>query len=203
MALRIGVDEVGRGPLAGPVVACACHLPEGLNLPWVAELNDSKKLTAKARERLATVLREHAPYALGEASVAEIDSLNILQASLLAMRLAVEALQAKLGTEVELIVDGNQRIPNISWPQQAVVQADATVPCVSAASILAKVYRDALMADLAQTFPHYGWASNAGYGSAAHMAALVQHGVTPHHRVSFAPVKAALELQKEKISHAA
>ncbi|MFO0500322.1 MAG: ribonuclease HII [Pseudomonadota bacterium] len=192
----VGVDEVGRGPLAGPVVACACHLPIGLNASWVNDLADSKKLSANARERLAAILRENVPYALGEASVAEIDTLNILQASLLAMRRAVEALQLKLGHDITLIVDGNQRIPNLTLPQKTLVQADATVPCVSAASILAKVHRDACMAALAQTYPHYGWASNAGYGSAHHMAALQEFGATPHHRSSFAPVRAVLEMEK-------
>lgn len=199
--LLVGVDEVGRGPLAGPVVACACHLPEDLKAPWVAELTDSKKLSAKARERLAALLRESLPYALGEASVAEIDTLNILQASLLAMRRAVKTLQQHMGDDLSLIIDGNQRIPNLDLPQKTVVQADATVPCVSAASIIAKVHRDALMVTLAEQYPYYGWAKNAGYGSAQHMAALQQFGATPHHRTSFAPVRTVLE--KEEKQHAA
>jgi ribonuclease HII len=193
LTLLVGVDEVGRGPLAGPVVACACHLPENFIVPWVAELTDSKKLSAKVRERLAALLRDTVPYALGEASVAEIDTLNILQASLLAMRRAVETLQQKMGSELSLIIDGNQKIPNFNLAQKTVVQADATVPCVSAASILAKVHRDALMTELAQHYPHYGWAKNAGYGSAQHMTALQQFGASPHHRTSFAPVRAVLE----------
>ncbi len=199
-ALIIGVDEVGRGPLAGPVVACACHLPPQLNAPWLAELADSKKLNAKTRTRLAARLKAHVPYALGQASVAEIDTLNILQASLLAMRRATHALHTQLGGEVRVVIDGNQLIPNLNLPQQAVVQADATVPSVSAASIIAKVHRDALMAILDVQYPGYGWASNAGYGSAAHMAALQHLGPTPHHRTSFAPVRAVLN---KGLSHAA
>jgi ribonuclease HII len=193
MALRVGVDEVGRGPLAGPVVACACHLPPSLNAPWLAELADSKALSAKKRERLAAALQA-VPHALAQASVAEIDALNIRAASLLAMQRAVTALAAQLG-RVAVVVDGNVPIPDLPWPQHTVVGGDATVPCVSAASILAKVHRDALMRQLHAAYPRYGWQQNAGYGSAAHLAALRQHGATPHHRASFAPVRAVLESQ--------
>jgi ribonuclease HII len=187
----IGVDEVGRGPLAGPVVACACHLPPNFKATWLAELTDSKALAASKRERLAALLQA-VPYAIAAASVQEIDTLNIRNASLLAMRRAVEQLAVQLPAGCEVIVDGNVKIPQLVFPQQAIVKADATVPCVSAASILAKVYRDKLMQDLHAQHPHYGWASNAGYGSAVHLAALQTHGATLHHRQSFAPVRAVL-----------
>jgi ribonuclease HII len=193
MAWLVGVDEVGRGPLAGPVVACACHLPASLQAPWVTELADSKALSAKKREHLAALLTAHAAFAVAEVSVAEIDAMNIRAASLLAMRKAVEALAEKAQGPLSVVVDGNAVIPGLSYPQTAVVKADASVPSVSAASILAKVYRDALMRDLHQQHPQYGWDSNAGYGSAAHLAALVAHGPTAHHRLSFSPVKAAQE----------
>lgn len=192
MSLAIGVDEVGRGPLAGPVVACACHLPLDFSPTWLTELTDSKVLSAGKRERLAALLQA-VPHAIAAASVAEIDTLNIRNASLLAMRRAVERVAAQLPAGCQVIVDGNVQIPQLTLPQQAIIKADATVPCVSAASILAKVYRDKLMQDLHAQHPHYGWASNAGYGSAAHVAALQMHGATVHHRQSFAPVKAVLE----------
>ncbi len=190
--LLLGVDEVGRGPLAGPVVACACHLPPELSAPWLAELADSKVLTVPKRARLAAHLQA-VPHALAIASVAEIDALNIRNASLLAMRRAVESLVAQLGENCTVVVDGNVLIPQLHVPQEAIVKADASVPCVSAASILAKVFRDELMTNLHAKFPHYGWASNAGYGSAAHLAALQQYGATPHHRTSFSPVRAVLQ----------
>lgn len=194
MTHLVGVDEVGRGPLAGPVVACACYLPPDLAAPWVAELADSKTLSPSKRERLADHLRA-LPHAIAAASVAEIDTLNIREASLLAMRRAVMALAAQLG-EVTVMVDGNVAIPDLPFAQTTVVQGDATVPCISAASILAKVHRDALMQDLHAQYPHYGWQRNAGYGSAAHLAALQQFGATLHHRASFAPVRAVLEASR-------
>jgi ribonuclease HII len=199
LLLRVGVDEVGRGPLAGPVVACACVLPEVLNEPWISELTDSKALSAKKRDKLSVLLQEAVPYAIAQASVEEIDKLNIREASLLAMHRAVTALAEKVGHTLEVVVDGNVLIPNLPFLQQAVIKADLTVPCVSAASILAKVYRDALMQDLDKQYPGYGWGQNAGYGSATHMAALQTLGATPHHRASFAPVKVALE----QVRHAA
>jgi ribonuclease HII len=199
--LTIGVDEVGRGPLAGPVVACACHLPPTLQAPWVAMLADSKTLSIRQREFLAQQLQQ-VPHAIAAASVAEIDTLNIRHASLLAMQRAVIALAAQLKlphAALQVMVDGNVPIPAISYPQTTVVRGDATVPCISAASILAKVFRDALMRGLHAQYPHYGWQQNAGYGSAAHLAALQQFGATPHHRASFAPVRATLA----KVPHAA
>ena len=178
-----GVDEVGRGPLAGDVVAAAVILDPGNP---VAGLRDSKKLSAKRREILAVQIREQAvAWAIGRASVAEIDSLNVLQASLLAMRRAVEALQPQ---PVAVLVDGN-RLPVWSYPAQAVIGGDDSVAAIAAASILAKVQRDAELADLDRRYPGYGFASHKGYPTAQHLQALRQLGVSPVHRRSFAPVK--------------
>ncbi len=180
--LVFGVDEVGRGPLAGPVVAAAACLfsdsvPDGLG--------DSKKVPEKHRERIAAELRN---VAIAEASVAEIDDINILRASHLAMVRAVDALAAKLGPPAMVLVDGNL-LPGLAFPARAIVKGDASVACIAAAAIAAKVARDARMRALDLAFPGYGWASNKGYGSAAHLAALKALGPTPHHRRSFAPVK--------------
>lgn len=178
-----GVDEVGRGPLAGDVVAAAVILDPANP---VAGLRDSKKLSAKRREILAGQIREQAvAWAIGRASVAEIDSLNVLQASLLAMRRAVEALQPQ---PVGVLVDGN-RLPVWSYPAQAVIGGDDSVAAIAAASILAKVQRDAELAELDRCYPGYGFASHKGYPTAQHLQALRQLGVSPVHRRSFAPVK--------------
>jgi ribonuclease HII len=179
--LVFGVDEVGRGPLAGPVVAAAVCLncdsvPEGLE--------DSKLVPEARRNRIAAAL-EHV--ALGVASVEEIDRLNIRTASLLAMARAVEALAAKVGAPAMVLVDGNA-LPRITQPARAIVKGDATVASIAAAAIAAKVWRDRLMAELAAEHPVYGWERNRGYGTAEHLVALERHGVTAHHRRSFAPV---------------
>ena len=187
--LRVaGVDEVGRGPLAGPVVACAVILPDDISrLP--AGITDSKALSAKKREWLAPQLQEVCRYGLGYASVEEIDQINILQATFLAMQRALTA----LGGADFALVDGNQ-LPKdknlFGCPARTIVGGDAKVLSISAASVIAKVERDTYMKRIALDHPAYGWASNAGYGSAAHMAALKEHGVTEHHRRSFAPVTA-------------
>lgn len=179
--LVFGVDEVGRGPLAGPVTAAAvCLAPD--DLP--AGLADSKALSATARERIAASV---AQVAVAEASVAEIDALNIRAAALLAMARAVEVLAQRLGAPAMVLVDGNA-LPRWQWPAQAIVRGDATVACIAAASICAKVHRDRQMAELAQCHPGYGWERNKGYGTAEHRHALERIGVTPHHRRSFAPV---------------
>lgn len=176
----IGVDEAGRGPLAGPVVAAAVLLCDG----GIAGLDDSKKLSAKRRGALEIEIKARCRWAIGEASVAEIDSVNILQATLLAMTRAVEA----LGIEpAEVLVDGN-RLPRWRYSARAIVGGDALHPCISAASIIAKEYRDRLMTAAARDFPGFGWEKNMGYGTAQHLAALRQHGPTPLHRTSFAPV---------------
>ncbi len=177
-----GVDEVGRGPLAGPVTAAAVILDPAA-IP--AGLNDSKKLTARAREALAEILHAQAQVAIAHASVAEIDEINILRASHLAMQRAVAALNP---APDYLLIDGNLIPRGLSIPALAVIKGDARSVSISAASIVAKTCRDALMVDLAQQHPGYGWERNAGYPSKSHKAALRNLGVTPHHRRSFKPV---------------
>ncbi len=177
-----GVDEVGRGPLAGPVVAAAVVL----NLDVVPDgLNDSKKLTAKRRAKLEDLIRETADVAIGEASVEEIDELNILRASHLAMERAVAALNP---APDYLLIDGNMIPKHLKQPSQVVIKGDARSVSIAAASIVAKNWRDRLMVDLAQQHPGYGWETNAGYPSKQHREALQNLGVTPHHRRSFKPV---------------
>jgi ribonuclease HII len=181
--LVAGVDEVGRGPLAGPVVAAAVILLHPLD-----GLADSKTLCAAERERLAGLLRGQAWIGVGAASVAEIDRLNILQASLLAMRRAV----LRLGCLPDLaMIDGN-KAPELPCPAQTIVDGDAKVPAISAASIVAKVTRDRLMRRLALRYPGYGWGTNVGYATMAHREALWQLGVCRHHRRSFASVQGRL-----------
>lgn len=181
-----GVDEVGRGPLAGSVVAAAVILNPQLPIEG---LRDSKKLTASRRETLAQLIRSRAlGWAIGSASVAEIDELNILQASLLAMHRAVLALQFQ---PEYILVDGN-RLPRWQYASEAVVRGDDRVPAIAAASILAKVHRDNALIALDSVYPGYGFASNKGYPTAAHLQALGALGVTPIHRRSFAPIKKIL-----------
>jgi len=182
-----GVDEVGRGPLAGPVVAAAVILDPHRPLEG---LKDSKKLSERRREELAGQIRERAlAWSLGRAEVHEIDRINILQASLLAMQRAVAALS--LAPEL-VLVDGN-RCPRFDYPSQAVIRGDALVPAISAASIIAKVSRDREMIELDSSYPGYGLAKHKGYPSKAHLAALQTLGVTPVHRRSYAPVRRLLE----------
>jgi len=184
--LIAGVDEVGRGPLAGPVVAAAVILDPARP---IAGLADSKTLSPIRREQLATEIRAKAlAWALGRAEVAEIDRLNILQASLLAMQRAIAALSI---VPEQALVDGN-RCPPLACPCRAIVKGDATVPAISAASILAKVARDAEMGELHERYPRYGFAQHKGYPTAAHRDALRRFGPCPEHRRSFAPVAAAL-----------
>jgi len=182
-----GVDEAGRGPLAGPVTAAAVMLdPERP----INGLRDSKKLSAIARERLADEIRERAAaWCVAEASVAEIDQLNILQATMLAMQRAVAGLQTPPD---DVWVDGN-RCPNWTWRSQAVVKGDDKVAAIAAASILAKTDRDRFMRRLHDEYPDYGFAQHMGYGTAMHLAALKAHGACPQHRRSFAPVKLVLD----------
>lgn len=180
--LVAGVDEAGRGPLAGPVVAAAVILDQRQPIKGLA---DSKKLTALRREKLFDEIRAKALCcSIAQASVEEIDRLNILQATLLAMRRAVEGLRLKPN---KVLVDGN-RLPDIGLPAQAIVGGDALVPEISAASILAKVHRDRWCLELDQLYPQYGFAKHKGYGTAAHLAALRAHGPCAEHRISFRPV---------------
>lgn len=185
--LVAGVDEAGRGPLAGPVVAAAVILDE---LQPIEGLGDSKKLTARARERLFDEIRAKALCcAIAEASVEEIDRLNILQATMLAMRRAVEGLRL---LPAKVLVDGN-RLPVLRVSAEAIVKGDARVPAISAASILAKVHRDRLCLQLHEQYPQYGFAGHKGYGTATHLSALKQHGACAVHRRSFAPVREAID----------
>lgn len=185
--LIAGVDEAGRGPLAGPVYAAAVILDPA----WpIAGLADSKKLSAKTRERLAALIREQAlAWAVAASSVAEIDSVNILQASLLAMRRAVEALRPQPdGIEVDGL-----HCPSVAMPALAIVGGDGRVAAIAAASILAKTARDAELLRLAKLYPQYGLDRHKGYPTAAHLAALRNHGVSAIHRRSFAPVRHLLK----------
>ena len=177
-----GVDEAGRGPLAGPVVAAAVILDD---LQPIAGLDDSKKLSAKRREQLFDEIRARALcFSIAEATVQEIDALNILQATLLAMKRAVEGLRLK---PQMVLVDGN-RLPTLDILAEAIVQGDALVPAISAASILAKVHRDRLCEQMHQRYPAYGFDQHKGYGTAQHLAALQAHGPADCHRMTFAPV---------------
>ncbi|RID92955.1 ribonuclease HII [Gemmobacter lutimaris] len=178
----VGIDEVGRGPLCGPVTAAAvildpAHLPQGIS--------DSKTLSSATRERLAEEIHASARVGIGHASVEEIDALNILQASFLAMRRAVAALGVTPGFA---LIDGNRLPPGLPCPGLAVVKGDGRSLSIAAASIVAKVARDRIMVDLAQQHPGYGWERNAGYPTKDHLQALLDLGVTPHHRRSFRPV---------------
>lgn len=175
-----GVDEAGRGPLAGPVVAAAVILCEG----GIAGLDDSKKLSAKRRAELEALILARCIVGIGMASVEEIDRINILQATFLAMTRAVEALPQ---APAHVLVDGN-RLPKWRYSAEAIIGGDALHPCISAASIIAKEHRDRIMVAADSEYPGYGWASNKGYGAAVHMAALREMGPTPLHRRSFAPV---------------
>ncbi len=185
--LVAGVDEAGRGPLAGPVVAAAVILDAGRPIKGLA---DSKTLSPGRRAELADQIRAHALCcALGRASAEEIDRMNILQATLLAMRRAVEALRL---VPHRVVVDGN-RVPALRMPVAAVVKGDAKVAAISAASILAKVDRDLLCLDLDGQYPHYGFAIHKGYPTPAHLAALREHGPCAAHRTSFRPVREAIK----------
>ncbi|MGB5078950.1 MAG: ribonuclease HII [Sphingorhabdus sp.] len=176
----VGVDEAGRGPLAGPVVAAAVVLCDG----GIEGLDDSKRLTAKRRAILEVEIKARCHWAIGVAEVDEIDSINILQATMLAMTRAVQALSI---VPTLVLVDGN-RLPRWNYSSQAIIGGDASQPCISAASIIAKEYRDRFMVAADSIYPGYGWTSNKGYGAPSHMEALRRLGPTPLHRRSFAPV---------------
>ena len=184
--LVAGVDEAGRGPLAGPVVAAAVILDDLKPIPGLA---DSKTLSARQRERLSEAIHARALcFSVAQASVEEIDQLNILQATLLAMRRAVMGLRLKPN---KVLVDGN-RLPTLEIMAEAVVQGDRKVPAISAASILAKVARDRWCLEIDAEYPAYGFAAHKGYGTAQHLEALKQNGATPWHRRSFSPVAQVL-----------
>lgn len=189
-ALIVGIDEAGRGPLAGPVVAGACLLdPRRLSRRLRRELNDSKQLDETTRERLYALLTQEATFAIGIATVAEIDRVNILQATLLAMQRAYLALGV---TAAAALVDGN-RAPVLPCQAVTLIDGDALSLSIAAASIVAKVSRDRMMCALAETHPGYGWERNKGYGTDEHVAALQHLGVSAEHRRTFAPVRRHLE----------
>jgi ribonuclease HII len=179
-----GVDEAGRGPLAGPVVASACILPEK---SFFANLNDSKQVSEKNRERLYKQLTETdgVIYGIGEASAAEIDQINILQATFLAMKRAIQALSISADY---LLIDGN-RAPNFGIPSETIVKGDSLSISIAAASIIAKVYRDELMMKLDQKWPMYGFSKHKGYGTKEHIESIKKWGPCPDHRQTFAPIK--------------
>ena len=189
--LLIGVDEAGRGPLAGPVVAAAVVLgpdaPDGLA--------DSKVLSAKRRAILDPAIRASCRWGIGVVEADEIDRINIFAATMKAMTLAVAALMNEGGHVAVVLIDGNKtphgRVPEWCWPARAIVGGDASEPAISAASIIAKQHRDAIMQAAAREWPHYGWERNAGYGTREHLDALQRHGPCPLHRRSFAPVAQA------------
>lgn len=189
----IGIDEVGRGCLAGPVVAAAVCLPpikpRTKLSRQLARLRDSKQLSAREREELATVIQEVSAYAICQASVEEIDELNILHASLLAMKRARQAIKAV--PQAVLLIDGNMSIAGLSDPQITIIKGDSQSGAIAAASVIAKVFRDALMCRLAQFFPQYCWQQNKGYGSQEHRQAIKLYGTTPWHRKSFVQPKLA------------
>ncbi|MFP7571051.1 ribonuclease HII [Marivita sp. S2033] len=182
VSLVAGVDEAGRGPLAGPVVAAAVILSPAL---FPDGLRDSKKLTARRRGQLLELLTQQARIGVGEASVEEIDSLNILRASHLAMCRAIAALPERPGY---VLIDGNMIPRDLALPATPIVKGDGLSLSIAAASIVAKTRRDAIMWDLAQQYPGYGWETNQGYPTMCHKTALRNLGVTPHHRRSFKPV---------------
>jgi ribonuclease HII len=187
--LIAGIDEVGRGPLAGPVIAAAVIL-DPANIP--PGLADSKKLSETRRNQLAVEIRKTAlAWALGRCEVAEIDELNILQASLLAMTRAVQALAIQ---PIHALVDGN-KLPDLPCTAETIIKGDSKIPAISAASILAKVERDAEMVQLHLRYPQFGFDQHKGYPTAYHRSTIIEHGPCSEHRRSFRPVREALELQ--------
>ncbi len=182
-----GVDEAGRGPWAGPVVAAAVILPAG---PGPDGLNDSKKLSPARRETLFAALQHTAQIGVGVASVAEIEQHNVLAATFLAMTRALAALPVP---PVTALIDGNRLPPDLACPARALIKGDGLSPPIAAASIIAKVTRDRMMSALARTHPGYGWERNMGYGTREHGEALARLGVTPHHRRGFKPVRALID----------
>jgi ribonuclease HII len=189
--LICGIDEAGRGPWAGPVTAAAVIFNQDTLSPALAQsLNDSKKLSAKKRESLIDQIKAESIWAVGEASVEEIDEINILNATFLAMTRALQALSV---VPDYALIDGNRMPPKLGVAGETIIKGDGLSCSIAAASIIAKVTRDRQMAEIATHFPGYGWEKNAGYGVKLHQEGLKTFGVTPHHRRSFKPIKALLE----------
>ena len=196
-----GIDEAGRGPWVGPVVAGAVMFHKKPIHPYLAtHLDDSKKLTAKKREELYTVIEDEAhkqnlSFGIGEASAQEIDALNILEATFLAMYRAVQ----KLTTQPDIaLIDGNRTPKNFICPNKCIIKGDSKSYSIAAASIVAKVYRDRLMQNLALKYPYYGFEKNAGYGTKEHIEALKKYGICEEHRKSYKPIKQIIEEKSEK-----
>lgn len=186
-AIIAGCDEVGRGCLAGPVVGCCLTFKNTAPVTLLEQITDSKKLSKNKREKLSLDIQEHAFYAIAAVDVAIIDEINILQASLLAMKTAYLELQQTINID-SVIIDGNQKF-QVNIPTFTLVDGDNLSLNIAGASILAKVYRDNLMANFAKTYPYYAWEKNAGYGTKLHLEGLKHYGVTPLHRKTFAPIK--------------
>jgi len=193
--LIFGFDEAGRGPWCGPVVAaCVCWPNKQIDPELAGAINDSKKLSAQKREVLfPKIMNSNALVGIGRASAEEIDEINILQASFLAMHRAMEQIQNRGITPAFALIDGN-KLPNWNLPMRAIIGGDAKSLSIAAASIVAKVTRDHIMQDLAKQYPHYGWDRNAGYGTREHQEALLKYGVTPEHRKTYAPIKKLLSI---------
>ncbi len=184
--LVIGVDEVGRGPLAGPVVAAAVSFKNNLDEDWWEQITDSKKLSLKKRDYLYEQILKNSSYSFGVASVEEIEQLNILQASLLAMHRAVDDLLKQSNhSNAFVLIDGRNIIPNLPVKQESIVRGDSLVHSIAAASVIAKVYRDNLMQQFAEQFPNYGLEKHKGYGTKFHIEAIRKHGLSIIHRPSF------------------
>lgn len=192
--LIFGFDEAGRGPWCGPVVAaCVCWPGFEINTELAGAINDSKKLSAAKREKLfPLILNSNAIVGIGQASAQEIDEINILQASFLAMRRAMDQVIQKGFKPAYALIDGN-KLPAWDLPMKAVIGGDAKSLSIAAASIVAKVTRDHIMVDLSKEYPQYGWDKNAGYGTRDHQMALARYGVTPHHRRTYAPIRKLIE----------
>nr|HAD53111.1 ribonuclease HII [Algoriphagus sp.] len=187
--IEAGCDEVGRGCLAGPVVAAAVILPADYENPWI---NDSKKLGKSQREELIEEIKlKSLDWAIAEATVAEIDQINILNASFLAMSRAIEMLKVK---PEHLLIDGNRWKSKLEYSYSCIIKGDGKFASIAAASILAKVHRDQMIADLATSFPHYGWESNVGYPTKTHREGIQKHGISPWHRKSFQLLPRQLDL---------
>ncbi len=190
-----GIDEVGRGPLAGPVVAACVYIPpEKRALPYIHRIRDSKTLSEARLEELSTLIRADMHFGIGECCPEEIDALNIQGASHLAMERAYASMIQDFNPPPAMIalIDGNRLPKNLPATMLAVIKGDTKSTSIAAASIIAKAHRDSIMSALALEFPHYGWETNVGYPTKTHLEALILHGITPHHRRSFAPVKARL-----------
>ena len=195
--LVFGIDEAGRGPWCGPVVAaCVCWPNQRIDPELAKQINDSKKLSAQKREQLFPLIMNSAFVGVGQASAEEIDRINILQATFLAMDRALQNTAENGHTASFALIDGN-RLPKWDLPCQTLIKGDSLSLSIAAASIIAKVTRDHIMTDLAKQYPEYAWHKNAGYGTADHIAALKKYGVTPLHRKSYRPIKELLEQKKE------